>query len=146
MSCSRNDAVHDGLLAKSPCSRRTSPHLAQQRVYVATTEQVWDLYDLFPARIRLTVLLGAFAGLRLGETCGQRPEDVDFMRGIVHPHVQWPAEPLKTKISQTPIPIPASLASELSAQIAAYGHQPTLLTGADGGQLFRQSPDCLWRG
>ena len=33
-----NDAVHDGLLAKSPCSRRTSPHLAQQRVYVATTE------------------------------------------------------------------------------------------------------------
>lgn len=32
-----NDAVHDGLLAKSPCSRRTSPHMAQQRVYVATT-------------------------------------------------------------------------------------------------------------
>jgi integrase len=84
-----NDAVHDGLLAKSPCSRRTSPHMAQQRVYVATTAQVWALYDLFPERMRLAVLLGAFVGLRLGETCGLRPEDVDFMRAIVHPHARY---------------------------------------------------------
>jgi integrase len=130
-----NDAVHDGLLAKSPCSRRTSPHLAQQRVYVATTEQVWDLYDLFPERIRLAVLLGAFVGLRLSETCGLRPEDVDFMRAVVHPHVQYPAEPLKTNTSRTPVPIPASLAAELSAQIARYGRYGTLLTGRDGRQL-----------
>lgn len=130
-----NDAVHDGLLAKSPCSRRTSPHLAQQRVYVATTEQVWQLYDLFPERIRPAVLLGAFVGLRLAETCGLRPGDVDFMRGIVHPQVQFPAEPLKTKISQTPVPIPASLAAELSAHIAKYGSHESLLTGRDGGQL-----------
>ncbi len=130
-----NDAVHDGLLAKSPCSRRTSPHLAQQRVYVATTAQVWELYDLFPARMRLAVLLGAFVGLRLGETCGLRPEDIDFMRGVVHPHVQYPAEPLKTRISQTPVPVPAALTAELSAQVAAYGSHSSLLTGADGRQL-----------
>jgi integrase len=130
-----NDAVHDGLLAKSPCSRRTSPHLAQQRVYVATTEQVWELYDLFPERTRLAVLLGAFVGLRLAETCGLRPEDVDFMRAVVHPQVQYPAEPLKTKTSRTPVPIPASLAAELSAQIARYGHHGTLLTGRDEHQL-----------
>ena len=61
------------------------------------------------ARIRLAVLLGAFVGLRLGETCGLRPEDIDFMRGVVHPHVQYPAEPLKTKISQTPVPVPTTL-------------------------------------
>jgi integrase len=115
-----NDAVHDGLIAKSPCSRRTSPHLAQQRVYVATTGQVWELYEWFPERIRLAVMLGAFVGLRLAETCGLRPEDVDFMRGIVHPQVQYPAEELKTKISRTPVPIPASLTTELSAQIVRY--------------------------
>jgi integrase len=130
-----NDAVHDGLLAKSPCSRRTSPHLGQQRVYVATTAQIWELYDLFPARIRLAVLLGAFVGLRLGETCGLRPEDIDFMRGVVHPHVQYPAEPLKRKISRTPVPIPVALAAELSAQIATYGRYSSLLTGIDGRQL-----------
>jgi integrase len=130
-----SDAVHDGLLVKSPCSRRTSPHLAEQRIYVATTGQVWELYDLFPARTRLSIQLGAFVGLRLGETCGLRPEDIDFMRGIVHPKVQYPAQPLKTKISQTPVPIPASLTAELSAQIAAYGRHATLLTADNGRQL-----------
>lgn len=130
-----SDAVHDGLLVKSPCSRRTSPHLAEQRVYVATTEQVWDLYDLFPQRTRLAILLGAFVGLRLAEACGLRPEDVDFMRGVVYPKVQYPAQPLKTKISQTPVPIPASLVAEVSAQISVYGSHATMLTGENGHQL-----------
>jgi integrase len=64
------DAVHDGLIARSPCSRRTSPGVGEQRVYVATTEQVWQLYELFPERMRLAMLLGALVGLRLSETCG----------------------------------------------------------------------------
>jgi integrase len=80
-------------------------------------------------------LLGAFVGLRLGETCGLRLQDIDFMRGIVHPQVQYPAEPLKTKISQTPVPIPGSLTADLPAQVAAYGRHVTLLTGEDDRQL-----------
>jgi hypothetical protein len=35
------DAVHDGKLMQSPCSRRTAPPMGQQRPYLATTEQVW---------------------------------------------------------------------------------------------------------
>jgi integrase len=81
------------------------------------------------------VLLGAFVGLRLAEACGLRPEDIDFLRGIVHPHVQYPAEPLKTNISRTAVPVPASLVAELSAQITGYGRHSTLLTGEDGRQL-----------
>ena len=57
------------------------------------------------------------------------------MRGIVYPQVQYPAEELKTKISRTPVPIPASLAAELSAQVARYGRHGTLLTGGDDRQL-----------
>lgn len=57
------DAVHDGLVAKSPCSRRTSPKPGKQRAYVATTEQVWALHDAMPEHLRAAVLLGAFAGL-----------------------------------------------------------------------------------
>lgn len=129
------DAVHDGLIAKSPCSRRTSPGVGELRVYVATTEQVWQLYDLFPERIRLAVLLGAFVGLRLAEACGLRVEDIDFLRAVVHPTVQYPARRLKTKISQTPIPVPASLIADCSAQISAYGRHGSLLTGEDGRQL-----------
>ncbi len=48
-------------------------------------------------RLRAAVLLGALAGARLAESCGLRMSDVDFMRGIVFPRMQYPAEELKTK-------------------------------------------------
>ena len=80
-----SDAVHDGIIPRSPCSRRTSPPAAAQRPYVATTEQVWALHDAFPEHHRAAILLGAFAGLRVGEACGLRVDHVDFMRGTVTP-------------------------------------------------------------
>lgn len=45
------DAVHDRLIAENPCSRRTSPPTGDQRPYVATTEQVWELYEGFGERL-----------------------------------------------------------------------------------------------
>ena len=114
-----SDAVHDGLVPRNPCSRRTSPGLGKPRPYVATTAQVWDLYRAVPAGIRAAILLGAGAGLRLAEATALRPEDVDFMRGVIHPAIQWPADPLKSGTSKTPIPIPRELALELSAAVTA---------------------------
>jgi integrase len=98
------DAVHDRIVPRSPCSRRTSPGPGRQRAYMATTEQVWALHDVMPARLRAAVLLGAFAGLRVAEACGLRVADVDFMRGVIHPRVQYPAQDLKTEISRTRCP------------------------------------------
>lgn len=118
-----SDAVHDGLVAKSPCSRRTSPSAGKQRPYVATTQQIWALYDAMPDRLRATILVGAFAGLRVAETCGLRVSDVDFMRGVVAPAVQYPAQPLKTETSQTPIPIAPAMALTLSAHVAAWSDE-----------------------
>jgi len=80
---------------------------------VATPEQVWALYDatggLGPA-----VLLGAFAGLRVAESCGLRREDVAFLAREIRPAVQYPAEPLKTEMSKTPLPTADSLMTEIS--------------------------------
>jgi integrase len=135
------DAVHDGIIPRSPCSRRTSPGAGEQRPYVATTEQVWELYDAMPERMRAAILLGAFAGLRLAEACGHRTEDTDFMRGVVHPKYQYPAEPLKTEYSKTPVPVGRALALQLSAHAGKWSGE-TLLTGLDGGQL---SPWALER-
>ena len=132
------DAVHDGILARSPCSRRTSPPAPSQRPYVATTEHVWALHDAMPERMQAAILLGAFAGLRVGEACGLRVSDVDFMRGIITPAVQYPAQPLKTESSKWPIPIPESLALELSAHVAdrpAREGVETLLIDMWGQQL-----------
>lgn len=128
------DAIEDGLVAKSPCSRRTSPAAGKQRAYVATTGQVWALHDAMPEHLRPAILLGAFVGLRRGEACGLRVEDVDFMRGIVAPAVQYPAEPLKTEASQTPVPIPNDLALELSAHVAQWQAE-TVLVDSYGHQL-----------
>jgi integrase len=129
-----SDAVHDGLVAKSPCSRRTSPAAGKQRAYVATTEQVWALHDAFPAHLQAGILLGAFAGLRLAEACGVRLTDVDFMRGIIAPAVQYPAEPLKTETSKTAIPIPHELALELSAHVAATTRRGDWVLANEWGQ------------
>jgi integrase len=115
------DAVHDGLLGKSPCSRRTSPGAGKQRPYVATTDQVWALCEAMPAHLRAAILLAAFAGLRVREACGLRVSNIDFMRGIIHPVMQYPAEELKTEISRTAIPIPRSMTLDLSAHVKVRG-------------------------
>ena len=129
------DAVHDGLIPRSPCSRRTSPGAAKQRAYVATTEQIWALHDAMPARLRAAILVGAFAGMRDAEACGLRvPADIDFMRGVIFPRVQYPAEELKTETSRTPVPIPRSLALDLSAHVAGWPGE-WLLSNDRGGQL-----------
>lgn len=80
------------------------------------------------------MLLGAFAGLRAAEACGLRVADSDFMRGVIHPRVQYPADELKTEVSRTPIPIPASLALQLSAHVAQWPGE-RLLTDPCGAQL-----------
>ena len=115
-----SDAVHDRLVARSPLSRRTSPGAGKQRPYVATTAQVWALHDAMEPRYRTGLLLAAFAGLRLAEVCGLRVSDVDFMRGTVSPVQQYPADPLKTDMSRTPVPIPQDLALLLAAHVGQF--------------------------
>jgi integrase len=115
-----SDAVHDGVLGRSPASRRTAPSTGKPRPYVASTAQIWALHDAMEPRSRAGLLLAAFAGLRLAEVCGLRVQDIDFPRGIVHPVVQYPAEELKTEISRTPVPIPHDLALDLSAHVERF--------------------------
>jgi integrase len=124
-----SDAVHDGVLGRNPCSRRTSPPRGKAKVYVATTEQVWAIHDAVPDHLRVAVLLGAFAGLRIAEVSGLRVTDVDFIRGVVHPKQQWPGGPLKTEGSDQPIPIPRDLALLLSASVQKYPSEMMVTNG-----------------
>ncbi len=115
------DAVHDGIVARNPCSRRTSPGMGKQRPYVATTRQVWALYDAVPPGVRPAILLGAHAGLRLAEAAALRVTDVDFATGVVTPSVQWENEALKSDTSRHSIPIPAEM-SHLLAEAIPLGN------------------------
>lgn len=123
-----SDAVHDGLVVRSPVSRKTSPKGGKQRPYVATTAQVWALHDAMPEGLRPSILLAAFAGLRVAEAVVLRVEDVDFMRGVISPAIQYPAEPLKTETSRTPIPISTDLAVELNRMPAKFGSDTIVTT------------------
>lgn len=126
------DAVHDGLVPKSPLSRRTSPPMGKQRPYVATTEQVWALYDTMDAWTRPGILLGAFAGLRVAEMVALRVVDMDFMHGVISPQIQYPEEPLKTEMSKKDIPIPTELAVMLNRNPNLLGS--TTIVAAEHGR------------
>lgn len=138
------DAVHDGLVPRSPVSRRTSPGAAKQRPYVATTAQIWALHDAMPEPMRPAILLGAFAGLRVAEIVALRVEDVDFMRGIIQPAVQYPGVELKTEMSRTPIPIPLELAVELNRNPAHWG-SPTIVVGMIGRPIAPYTLETAFR-
>lgn len=133
-------AVEDGYIPKSPLTRRTTPPKGKQRPYVASTEQVWALYDAMPDGMKNVILLGAFAGLRVGEISALRVEDVDPLRGVIHPKIQYPSDPLKTEESKLPIPIPLDLVYELNKNPAKWS-SPTFVTSEFGRSLAPRSID-----
>lgn len=78
-----NDAVEDGVLGRTPCSRRTAPPLGHVKRFSPNTDEVWRLHDAMPEHVRVAMLLGAFAGLRVTEAVALRIADVDFTRAVV---------------------------------------------------------------
>lgn len=70
-------------------------------------------------------------GLRVAEAAALRPGDVDFLRVIVTPVTQYPADPLKSDALRTPVPIPCPLTLVLSAAVAR-GSGQTIVTDAIG--------------
>jgi integrase len=84
-----------------------------------------------PAGQQPAILLAAFAGLRVAEAVALRVSDVDFVRGVISPVIQYPGVELKTEESKTPIPIPQSLCLELSVNHAKWGSE-TLVTNECG--------------
>jgi integrase len=77
------------------------------------------------------ILLAAFAGLRVAEAVALRVSDVDLMRGVITPAIQYPGVELKTEESKTPIGIPQNLALELSVNHTKWGSE-TLVTNEWG--------------
>lgn len=139
------DAVHDGLIPRSPVSRRTSPGAARQREFFPSQEQVQEILTAMPEHYRSAVLLGAYAGLRVAEVAALRITDVDFMRGIVHPRIQYPDLPLKTECSRTPVPIPSELALELGWSSRRFLKPTTVVTNEVGQPVAPWTLERAWR-
>lgn len=126
------DAVGARKLASNPCSKKTTPGTGKQRPYVATERQLWALYEAAEEKYRPALLLGAFAGLRVAEVCGLRRGDVDLEARVITPMVQYPAEPLKTEMSMTAVPIPDVFVRELKRLLD--GREDGWVVPDDGGE------------
>ena len=121
-------AVEDRLIPRSPAGRKTSVPGGKQRIHAPTTDQVWDIYEAFPDHLKVSVLLAAFAGLRVAEVCGLRVADVAFLHREIRPAVQYGDQPLKTEASRWAIPLSDSLSAALSEHIRQWsGDSDTVL-------------------
>jgi integrase len=59
---------------------------------------------------------------------------VAFLEREIRPVVQWPAEPLKTDMRYTPVPVADGLLTAISAQVARWP-SPWVLSGPGGSQV-----------
>ncbi|ADG97516.1 integrase family protein [Segniliparus rotundus DSM 44985] len=125
------DAVHDRKLVENPFSRKTAPPRGKQKCYVISTETLWALYGELPRHLKTAVLLGAFVGLRIAEAGAALRTDMDFFKRVFNPVRQWPDEPLKSEMSNTPVPVSQEFVTLLSTTILPGDH--THLVTHDNG-------------
>jgi integrase len=137
-------AVSDRLVASSPCVGVKLPSPPAQRVEVLTVDQVDTLAAAVPDRYRAVVIAGAGLGLRPGEICGLRVEDVDFLRRVVHVRQQTNGEPLKTAASRRDVPLPTWVAEALAAHLAAFPSDGPVFVTEHGTSLTPKHWDRVW--
>ncbi len=113
-------AVAWEMIYRNPCEAVKSPSKAHYKAKVLTSEQVLQMLDHFAkyegGRFYLPILLAASTGMRRGEVCGLRWQDVDLDgRNIVVRHTRFVRDkqlvlaPVKTKKSNRDNPVPTRL-------------------------------------
>ncbi len=141
------EAVHDGVLAASPCRRIALPTIPHGQVVPLRPEHVHQLVTAAPTRYRALLVLCAGTGLRQGEALGLTVDRVDFLRRTltVDRQMSTPARglptfgPPKTPASVRTLPLPRIVGDELAAHLARHGEGPDRLifTAMAGGPMRR---------
>lgn len=142
-------AVLDDKLARTPArgvelpSDRNGGGEDKSEIRVLEPSQVAALHEAIDPRYRLAVSLGAYAGLRLGETLGLQVQSLDLLRRrltvaatLTNLNGSVSLGPPKTKASRRTLALPGFVAEELAAHLARFG------TGPEGVVL--SSPKGSW--
>nr|WP_101255003.1 tyrosine-type recombinase/integrase [Streptomyces barkulensis] len=130
-----SEAVRDGLISRSPCSRIRLPADVRREIRPPTATQVAALVDAAPAHYRAALLLAASAGLRWGEVFGLEADALDLRAGTVTIRRQLvgPAAGLpyldrpKTAKSLRTVPLPQVAVEALRAHLRAFPPQGVVL-------------------
>jgi integrase len=161
-----NDAIDDGLLARSPCHRIELPAVAVPAIDPLTPAQILTLATLIDPRYRAMVLLGAGCGLRWSEAAGLTRDRIHLgtraqatidrqlgYRPATTRHGPDTASrpllaPPKTTASYRVIPLPATVTAALRAHLRAYPPGPDgLLFTTPAGDVLNPANwrQRIWR-
>ena len=143
LSAMYDQAVDDRVVPSNPCRAVRWPKVEQAELAVLEAREIAALADSIDQRYRAVVLLGCWAGLRIGEILALRAGDVDPLRRTVrvertctevegYLHVGAP----KTRAGRRSVPLPASVAAELG-EILAGRHRDDLVVEAPRGGYVR---------
>jgi integrase len=140
-------AVIADRITRSPCRGVKLPRLEDRReMRFLTPGQIDDLAGAIAGPHRAAVMLGAYAGLRWGETVALRDRRLDLLRAVVRVEETLSdvrgvirfKEP-KSKASRRAVSLPGALVDELERHLAEYGvgEGGLLFRGPEGGPLRR---------
>jgi integrase len=137
-----NDAIDDGLLARSPCHRIELPAAVPPVIEPLTPAQVLTLADRIDSRYEAMVWLGAGCGLRWSEAAGLTRDRIHLgaraqvtidrqlgYRPATTRHSPEAASrplfaPPKTSASCRVVPVPATVTAALRVHLRAYPPGP----------------------
>jgi integrase len=154
-------AIADERIAKNPCKDRSVkvPKPVQRKIVPWTAARVAAIRVGLPALYRAMTDAGAGAGLRQGEVFGLSPDDVDWLRKVVHVRRQVKlvggrrvfAPPKGGK--ERDVPLSGTLALRLSAHLAEHPAASVTLPWIEPGgkpvtvALMFTKPDqgAIWR-
>lgn len=150
-----NTAVADELLLRNPCRIKGAGQEKPAERPIASIPQVFAIADTIDPRFRVMVLVGAFAGLRLGEMLALTRERIDLEHGRIKVVEQYQQlkdgtnvlGPPKSAAGVRTVAIPAVLVPELEHQLEAWaepGRSGLIFPGRDGQPLRRASWYNAW--
>ncbi len=84
-----NVAVQDGAIVRNPCQIPGAGAQRSPERRIASPAQVAKLVQETTPRFQAAIVLAAWCGLRRGEICALRTEDVDLERGVVRVRKNW---------------------------------------------------------
>ena len=147
------DAVRLGKLDSSPCVLRGAHKESAPEARTIPVADIARLADAMPAKLRLTVLLGGWCGLRREEVLGLQVGDVDssspdhprltIRRSWTRGHGVLGVGPTKNGEQRT-IEVPAPAVEALRHHLAAHAGSPWLFPGGRGA-VDPRVLDRQWR-
>ncbi|UYF92441.1 site-specific integrase [Rhodococcus aetherivorans] len=121
-------AVDDELIDANPCRIRGASKTKRARtITLLTPPELDQLAAAMPDRLRCSVLLAAWCGLRWGETSELRRKDVSADRSVLHVHRavvyrngQFIVSTPKTSAGRRDVAVPPHIAKVLSEHLDAH--------------------------